>query len=398
MHGTYDPVTNAVTGTFTMEQEATGKLVYKVGTYSLKFALIWKGDVTGSVENNVAQLDFSGTDTVVCSLGGDDCGYAGTRGERVWFDVSNASARTVPGAPGPWAAMVSRATGDVYYSPADQADLEASARTWQIIKPGDRIAFTKGVMLRTGRNSSLWVDFGTGARMRLQPSTLFGVGEIRGKPSLWELHVRMFEGIASFYEKKMKEGTKKFEVETEMAILTIKGTTFEVAVTAAATVVTVAEGVVAVADKATGTTIDVGANERATVDAAGVTKTAAPDAAALFDENAPPATVSPGGNATPPPATSMASPAATATTTAGPASPQTLAATAPPSAAPESSEQAAGAPPPASPAPSALSDPTTPGPVPDGSGAPIGMLAAGLAGIGVVLLVAVGMRRRGPRR
>ena len=54
----------------------------------------------------------------------------------------------------------------------------------------------------------------------------------------------------------------------------------EVATTEAATTVTVTEGVVELTDKATGAVIDVGPGERATVDAAGMTKVAAPDAIA----------------------------------------------------------------------------------------------------------------------
>ena len=383
MHGTYDPKANAVTGTFTMEQEATGKLVYKVGTYSLKFALIWKGDVTGSVENNVAQLYFSGTDTVVCSLGGDDCGYTGTQGERVWFDVSNANYTVVPGStPGEAiAVVVSGATGDVYYSPADQADLAPADRTWTIVKPGDRIALDEGVMLRTGGNSSLKVEFTTGARFRLQPSTLFGVKKIenmRTPTSQWTMYGRLYEGIAWFYMEKWKEDHRGFEVETDRANTSIQGTTYEIAVTASATVVTVTEGVVAVTDNATGTVVDVGPGERATVDATGMTKTATP-AASAGPSSAPPATASPtdgppasaaaSATAAVSPATETGAPTGSAlSAVAAPASPATL------TAAPAGSGTGSG-----------------------GSDPPIGILAAIIAGILVVAVVAVGLLRRTPR-
>ena len=165
--------------------------------------------------------------------------------------------------------------------------------------------------------------------------------------------------------EKWKEDHRGFEVETDRAILTIKGTTYAIAVTPEATVVTVAEGVVAVTDKATGTTMDVGVNERATVDAAGMTKTAAPDAAALLDENAPPGASSAADGSPTPAALAAVSPAAIAA--------------------------------PASPAPVATATPTGSGTGPGGSDPPIGILAAIIVGILVVALVAVGLRRRTPR-
>ncbi|MEI8334690.1 MAG: FecR domain-containing protein [Chloroflexota bacterium] len=320
MRGTYDPKANAVTGTFTMEQEATATINTSFsGKQPLSFAMTWKGDVTGSVTDNVAMLSFSGTITEKCMIGTDyDCAGNGTQMQMVWFDVSNASYADVPGAsrdPDATAVLVSAATGDTYYSPADQADLEPAARTWQLIKPGDRLILGKGVMLRTGKNGSLRVMFDRGALIHLRPSTMLGVQDLCCEQTPQsEVYMRLFQGIADFYMRQWKESNKKFEVETDMANGSIQGTTFQVAVTDTVTVVTVSEGVVAVTDKATGTTIDVGASERATVDAAGMTKAAAPDAAALLDENA-----TPGASALPdasavagasPPADGAATPAA----------------------------------------------------------------------------------------
>jgi len=173
------------------------------------------------------------------------------------------------------------ASGDVYISPASEQDLEPHDRHWQRITPGQRIRLDDGSMVRTGGNGEVVLIFSTGALSRLKASTLLEIKPFRtSQTSQWTMYGRLFEGIAWFYTNKAKEDTKQFEVETDRAILTIKGTTFEVAATEASTIVTVTEGVVELTDKATGAVIDVGPGERATVDAAGMTKAAAPDAIA----------------------------------------------------------------------------------------------------------------------
>ena len=173
------------------------------------------------------------------------------------------------------------ASGDVYISPASEQDLEPHDRHWQRITPGQRIRLDDGSMVRTGGNGEVVLIFSTGALSRLKASTLLEIKPFRtSQTSQWTMYGRLFEGIAWFYIHKAKEDTKQFEVETDRAIVGIKGTTLEVATTEAATTVTVTEGVVELTDKATGAVIDVGPGERATVDAAGMTKVAAPDAIA----------------------------------------------------------------------------------------------------------------------
>jgi len=68
--------------------------------------------------------------------------------------------------------------GDVFVSPAEEADLEPAQRTWRKLTIDDRIALEGGVMLRTGKGGTLRVTFANGARIRLQPSTLFGVKKV----------------------------------------------------------------------------------------------------------------------------------------------------------------------------------------------------------------------------
>ena len=277
LNGSYDSTTAAVTGRFTYENKATGTIKGSFGDLALDFSMTWTGDVTGTIDSTVATLSFSGTDTTVCTLGGDNCGLSGTQMMTVWFTVAGSMPTTLPSAEGENVVTVSGAVGDVYVSPASEADLETSQRTWQLVKPGDRIALEAGVMLRTGQDGSLKIQFSDTSRIRLQPSTLFSVKKIvQPGPNQIEVYTRLYQGIADFYMHKWAEDHKKFEVEVDRAIVSIKGTTWTMAVTDAAAVVTVSEGVVALTDKSTGQTIDVNPGEQATVDAAGTRKAAAP--------------------------------------------------------------------------------------------------------------------------
>ncbi len=323
MTGTMDPTTGAVTGRFAWAvpdltitgDVATGGVV--TGQATLNMSVTWSGEVTGTVDADTAELAFSGSRKSTCKItttdanfrGGDCTGPTGAYEVLVTFTVTGAAETEAPGGPtpepgGPTPApggstlepvgVTKDIAGDVYVSPASEKDLEPSQRTWTPLKPGQKIPMEEGAILRTGRDGTVAVVFSTGALTRLGPSTLFGLkGFKTSQTSQWTMYSRLYQGICDFYMQKWKESGKKFEVETDRAIVGIKGTVFQIAVTDTATVVTVAEGVVAVTDKATGTVIDVGAGERATVDAAGMTKVAAPDAAALLDENAEPAASAP---------------------------------------------------------------------------------------------------------
>jgi hypothetical protein len=284
MTGTYDSSSGAVTGTFNYANTATGTIKGSLGDLALDFSMTWQGDVTGSITGTVAALKFAGTDATVCTMGGEDCGVTGSQSMTVWFTVAGSAPTTVPedAGNGDNVVVVSGATGDVYLSPASEAGVETAQRTWQLVKPGDRISLTDGVMLRTGRDGSLKVQFMDSSTIRLQPSTLFSVQKVvmQNTPQM-EVYTRLFNGIADFYMHKWAEDHKKFEVEVDRAIVSIDGTTWTMAVTDTATVVSVSEGVVALTDKASGETIDVNPGEQATVDAAGTRK--APAASPSFE-------------------------------------------------------------------------------------------------------------------
>lgn len=319
MTASVDPSTGKAAGTFAYVQTSAatwdvtqtdrGRTTV-LGTGEMKAKSTWKGDLAGSVDAATADLTFDGAFVTNCTMVivgvTKDCSARDSYVVPVTFTVTGPTGTAVPGAPATEPVGVTNdVAGDVYISPADEADLQPADRHWRLVKPGDRLALEAGTMLRTGRDGTVAIVHSTGALSRLGPSTLFGVKKFEtAKTSQWVMYGRLYEGIAYFYMKAWKESHKKFEVETDRAVLTIKGTTFEVAVTAAATVVTVTEGVVAVTDKATSTVMDVGATERATVDAAGMTKTATPAA------SAPPATASPTDG---PPASAAMAPSADAT-------------------------------------------------------------------------------------
>ena len=290
LNGSYDPTSGQVSGKFTLENGATGQVSGSNGKLSLTWSMTWTGEVTGTIEGEVAALLFSGAQASVCLMGGDDCSETGTLKMGVWFSVSGMQASPVPEDSGNGEVVViaSSAVGDVYFSPASEADLEPAQRTWHRISVGDRIALTDGVMLRTGSNGSLGLHFSDTSRMRLQPSTLFGVKTIAyAKTNQVEVYTRLYNGIMDFYMHKWAEDHKKFEVETDRAILTIQGTSWETAVTADATVITVAEGTVSVTDKTSGQTLAVSPGEQVTIDANGLTKTAHPTTVPPEEDSSP---------------------------------------------------------------------------------------------------------------
>jgi hypothetical protein len=315
MTGTYDPTENAVAGTFTMNGSTSG--TWATGPSSsqpYESTLTFTGDVTGSIDNSIAELSFDGPFKLTCSVEGCP-GMDDSRGISVWFDVSSGIYSTVPGSsPTPAQGYVWAATGDAYYSPADQKDLEPSQRTWVAIKPGDRLYFGDGAMLRTGRRGSLNVGLSAGARFRLQPSTLLSFERRDVTTPASVMLGRLINGIIDFYETP--DTIPGTDVATRRARVTMKGTIYQVAETDNATVVTVIEGLVTVTDTSTDQSVDVGPYERATVDDSGLTKVADP-AASMLPEEAEmvlPADASPDASEDP-----AAAPDTSAAPTAGPA-------------------------------------------------------------------------------
>ncbi|NLI76332.1 MAG: FecR domain-containing protein [Candidatus Riflebacteria bacterium] len=127
-----------------------------------------------------------------------------------------------------------------------------------------RLALFEGDVVKTSEAGEAVIRFATGAVTRVMPNSRFEIQPIKVvQTSQKVVYTRLAEGIAYFYVEKDKEGAKKFEVETNRAIASIKGTTFKVEVTDAATTLTVGEGLVGFVDKASGKSVDVPALQRA---------------------------------------------------------------------------------------------------------------------------------------
>lgn len=273
--GRYDPASGQVSGRFQYLNSAQGTLTGSFGDVALVWSSVWSGEVSGTIDTETATLSFSGkfTDTCTQTQGRvvTDCSSSGSQTQTVVFRVSSPTASTVPGSAGGETMVVSGAQGEVFYSPADQADLEPAQRTWVRLNPDDRVALAPGVMLRTGVDGTLRLRGDTGAQMRLQPSTLF---EIQPPPtattSQRAIYGRLLEGLAWFYWES-DAAWPTLEIETRRARVGIKGTEWQISETADATVVAVFSGVVELTDLSTGATTRVGPAQTARVDDAGLT-------------------------------------------------------------------------------------------------------------------------------
>jgi hypothetical protein len=295
MSGTYDPKTAAVSGTFSYQNTATGTIKGSVGNLALDFSMTWDGNVTGSIVGTVATLRFAGAYSSKCTMGGDNCGQSGTQSQTVWFTVSGMSTATVAGDTGENVVVVSGAEGEVYLSPASEVDLEPAQRTWTALKPGDRVALNRGVMLRTGKAGTLRVDFADTSHLRLGNSTLFVIKTVTTSPTMavLEMTSRLIDGVMEMYLKKQREESRKFEFEVDRAIVTIKGTEFRLETGDAADVLTVIDGTVQVTAKATGEYVAVAAGQQATIADSGVS--VAPAGAAAASISVTPGTTGEGG-------------------------------------------------------------------------------------------------------
>lgn len=103
-----------------------------------------------------------------------------------------------------------------------------------------------GDTIKTAAETEVVVQFTTGATSRLLSDTEFKIEAKEGEKTTTEVvFTRLVKGIGYFYVPKGDAGAKKFEVATQRAIASIKGTEFKIEETAQATTLTVGEGVVA---------------------------------------------------------------------------------------------------------------------------------------------------------
>lgn len=127
-----------------------------------------------------------------------------------------------------------------------------------------------GDTIKTAADTEVVLQFTSGATSRLMSETEFKVeGQQSEKTATDVVFTRLVKGIGYFYVPKGEKGAKKFEVATQRAIASIKGTEFKVEETKEATKLTVGEGTVAFSTTG-GQSIDVTALQGATVDANGL--------------------------------------------------------------------------------------------------------------------------------
>ncbi len=131
----------------------------------------------------------------------------------------------------------------------------------------ERTYLWPGASIATGPGVEIIVRFSSGALIRIDQNTEY---ELK-KPEITQAglrtyYSRLIKGLMNFYFPPGAAAQRKFEIETDMAITSIKGTELTIEHTAGVTTVTVVEGEVEVTDKATGAVSIVRAGETARFD------------------------------------------------------------------------------------------------------------------------------------
>lgn len=155
-------------------------------------------------------------------------------------------------------------SGPVYVGTGDPTGPTPWDRNWGRVQPGQKIWLRPGDTIRTGPGVEVRLMWDRGAVVRVKEQTLFSPQPITTAVTDQSvMYSRLWQGIASFYMEQLKESNKGFEVETERANTSIKGTIFDLEETADATTLTVTEGSVEFRHKLTGEVIIVTAGQRA---------------------------------------------------------------------------------------------------------------------------------------
>ncbi len=120
----------------------------------------------------------------------------------------------------------------------------------------------RGAFVKTGPGVEIRIVFRTGAWTRVKENTYFEIREERFvQADMVAVFTRLVEGIIDFYTKPTRN--EKFEIETNMVVVGIKGTEVTIEHISGVTTVTVTEGEVEVTNKATGAVSTVHAGETA---------------------------------------------------------------------------------------------------------------------------------------
>ncbi len=176
-----------------------------------------------------------------------------------------AQATTDKGAPGPLTdklpvpekplAFIERISGGPIYVSADSPDLPPSQRKWVKIPPGEKM-YTKlaeGWTVRTPEGAETVIKYKNTEIMVCTDRSWYDVHwpKLAGADTD-KIYSNLWEGIARYYRNPNKKGEEKFEVETDLALTSIKGTDFVIGTTGQVDTVKVIEGTVEVKYKSSG--------------------------------------------------------------------------------------------------------------------------------------------------
>ena len=152
-------------------------------------------------------------------------------------------------------ASITLVDGNPIYVSADPVDMPPSQRKWRKIMPGKdkqvQQVLGKGWTVRTPAGSEAIITYKTTAFVIMQPKSWFVVRqEEMATPEMKEIFGNLIEGVARFYYAPNKaEARKKFELETEMAVVGIKGTDFTIETSREGSTVKVIAGTVEITHK-----------------------------------------------------------------------------------------------------------------------------------------------------
>lgn len=154
--------------------------------------------------------------------------------------------------------------GTVYVS-NESEEIPPSQRKW--VKATAGMPLGDGYTIRTGSDAETVFTYSSGAVVRAKSVTWFSMKNPQAtQTGLSTYYGRLFKGLGNFYFPKGAKAERKFGVETNMAVTSIKGTNFVLEEMDTSTTVRVLEGSVEFKHKATGksTIVDAGSSVKAT--------------------------------------------------------------------------------------------------------------------------------------
>ncbi|MBI3038182.1 FecR domain-containing protein [bacterium] len=116
----------------------------------------------------------------------------------------------------------------------------------EYVKVEGKTPLHEGDTIRTGEKAIAELQYSSGATGDILPNTEFQIEERKkSSTNISIIYNRLINGIAAFYVPKGNENAKKFQVATNRAVASIKGTAFKISHLNDKTTLTVKEGLVA---------------------------------------------------------------------------------------------------------------------------------------------------------